>query len=114
MISALYNDDVVRKARAIAEEAKTLPKDQRDGYCQERCGLTYSYLSRVGKDFKKPSARVLMNLGYEVFVKDLATGEMSRLELDVKCDWNPSNPRMSPNSTPVFVNIPLEISSTSV
>lgn len=113
MISALYNEDIIRKAKAIVEEAKSLPVAEREEYCQKRCGLTHGYLSRIGKDFKKPSARVIMNLGYEIYVKDLATGEFSKLETDIKCDWNPRNPRMNPSSTPVFLKEPEEISSTN-
>jgi hypothetical protein len=54
-----------------------------------------------------------MNLGYEVYVKDVGTGEFTKLELDVKCDWNPENPRMNPVSMPVFVNVPSPESSTN-
>jgi hypothetical protein len=108
MISALYNSDIIRKAQAIVREASELPSSERDAYCQRRCGLSYSYMTRIGKEFKKPSSRVLMNLGYEVFVRDVATGEISRLEMDVRCDWNPSNPRMNPSSTPVSVSSPQE------
>jgi hypothetical protein len=113
VIGAFYNDAIIEKAQAIVAEAKMLPSAERDDYCQKRCGLSFAYLNRIGTSFKKPSARVLMNLGYEVYAKDLATGEMSLLELDVKCDWNPSNPRMNPSSTPVFVNSRSETSITS-
>lgn len=113
MIDVSYNEAMIAKARAISEEARSLPRDQRDAYCQDRCGLTFAYLRRVGKQFKKPSARVLMNLGYELLVRDLATGELSRLELNVPCDWNPRNPRMNPVSTPVYLRGQEPISSTS-
>jgi hypothetical protein len=113
MISVFYNEEIMSKAQAIVREAETLPLEHRDAYCQHRCGLSYSYLRRVGVQFKKPSSRVLMNLGYEIYVKDLATGELSRLEMDVKCDWNPSNPRLNPSSTPVFVSEQSETSTTN-
>jgi hypothetical protein len=113
LIAAFFNKAVEEKAQAIIREANELPFSERERYCQDKCGLTYGYLTRIGKSFKKPSARVLMNLGYEVYVKDLATGELSLLELDVKCDWNPSNPRMNPTSMPVFVNSQSRISTTS-
>jgi hypothetical protein len=103
MIGAFYNEAMIAKAQAIVAEGRNMPVVDRDAHCQSRCGLTFEYLRRVGTDFKKPSARTVMNLGYEVYVKDVGTGEFTKLELDVPCDWNPANPRMNPVSTPVFV-----------
>lgn len=113
MIGAFYNEDMIAKAQAIVAEARELPVVERDPYCQNRCGLTFEYLRRIGLHFKKPSARTLMNLGYELYAKDVATGEMSKLELDVKCDWNPANPRMNPVSLPVSLERPEELFTTS-
>ena len=105
VLNVLYNEELIAKARALAAEAREkVPWQERNAYCQKRCGLTYQYLNRIGTAFKKPSARTIMNLGYELYVKDLATGEFSKLELEVKCDWNPQNPRMNPTSMPVYVN----------
>jgi len=113
MIGAFYNEHMIAKAQAIVAEGRNIPVVERDAHCQRRCGLTFEYLRRVGTDFKKPSARTIMNLGYEVWVKDVGTGEFTKLELDVKCDWNPKNPRMNPVSMPVFVNVPSPESSTN-
>ncbi len=113
MISANYNETMINKAHAIVLEARQHPANDRDAFCQEICGLTYEYLRRVGGAFKKPSARTIMNLGYELYVRDVGTGEFSRLEMNVRCDWNPANPRMNPSSMPVFVKQLSEISSPS-
>jgi hypothetical protein len=113
MIGAFYNKSMIDKAQAIVAEARELPVADRDPHCQGRCGLTFDYLRRIGEAFKKPSARTIMNLGYEVYVKDVGTGEFTKLELDVQCDWNPANPRMNPSSMPVFVNEPAPESTMS-
>lgn len=113
MISANYNEAMVRKAEAIVAEARKLPVSQRDAHCQKRCGLTFEYLRRIGWHFKKPSARTVMNLGYELYVKDVATGQLTRLEMNVPCDWNPANPRMNPVSMPVSIDESAEASSQS-
>lgn len=113
MIGAFYNDAMIAKAQAIVAEAREIPVVERNSYCQKRCGLTYEYLRRIGIHFKKPSARTIMNLGYELYAKDVATGEFTRLDLDVKCDWNPANPRMNPVSMPVSLERPSEEFSTN-
>lgn len=113
MIGAFYHPHMIAKAKAIVLEARQLPVTERDAYCQKRCGLTFEYIRRIGAAFKKPSARTAMNLGYEIYAKDVATGEFIKLELDVKCDWNPANPRMNPVSLPVSLKPPAELSSLS-
>ena len=113
-IKATYNQAMIDKAHAIVAEAEAQALHvDRDRFCQERCGLTYQYLKRIGKTHKHPSARTIMNMGYELYVRDLATGELSKLEAEVKCDWNPQNPRMNPVCTPVFVQPASETSSSS-
>lgn len=111
MLDVNYNERIIAKAQALVKEAQVLPMGYRDQYCQERCGLTYDYLRRIGKSFKQPSNRTLMNLGYDLYAKDLATEEFSRLEMNIRCDWNPVSPRMNPISTPVFVTSLSEVSS---
>ncbi len=113
MIRAFYSKTMIDKAHAIVAEAARFPVLERDAYCQNRCGLTYDYLRRIGLHFLKPSDRTLMNLGYELYAKDVATGEFHQLDLDVKCDWNPQNPRMNPVSMPVSVTERSEESTLS-
>jgi hypothetical protein len=114
MLDVFYNDVLRDKVRAILAEASEFPVEERKEFCQKKCGLTYVYLQRVVRgEMKKPSSRVLMNLGYELLLKDLATGVVSPLELNVVCDWNPQNPRMNPVSMPVSVRELPPTSSTS-
>lgn len=104
---------MIAKARKMVRIAQQLDPAARDEFCSRVCGLSYDYLKRIGKSFKRPSARTIMNLGYELYIKDLDTGEFSPLELDVPCDWNPSNPRMNPSSMPIFSGPRWEESFTS-
>lgn len=113
MIDVFYNDLMIRKAKAIYEEARQLHSNDREAYCQDKCGLSYSYLSRIGKSMKQPSARTMMNLGFEVLARDVATGETQVLEMNLPCDWNPRNPRMNPSSTKLLIGEPEEASTPS-
>lgn len=103
MLDVNYPAIAIAKAHAIAERAQELPVKERDDFCQKVCNLSYKYLAKIGIYHHKPSSRTLMNLGYELIVRDLATGETETLEMNIPCDWNPQNPRMNPTSSKVFV-----------
>jgi hypothetical protein len=58
-------------------------------YCQRTYGLSYDYVSKIGTHYKRPSSRVLDNMGLEVWVRNPRTGQTEKLEHDYTCDWNP-------------------------
>lgn len=97
MLDVNYPPKMIEKANYIARYAKTLGGHLvRTEFTENFCGLTYQYLRRIGTDYKQPSNRTIMNLGYELYAKDLATGEFILLEMNIKCNWNPKNPIMNP------------------
>src|SRR6478752_5799461 len=103
MIQTYYSEEMLTKVGKILNMARQLDPAVREEFCAMLCGLSYDYLKRIGKAFRRPSARTIMNLGYELYIKDLDTGEFSPLELDVPCDWHPLNPRKNPTSMPIFM-----------
>ena|SRR6478609_3544163 len=99
MLDVLYSPEMIAKAKAITEYAtRKFVATERDERCYEICGLSYQYIKRIGREYKQPSNRTLMNLGYELFIKDTTTGILTPLEMIIKCDWNKYNPRANPTS----------------
>ncbi len=66
----------------------------REQYAQATYGLSYDYLRKIGRVHKRPSGRVLDNMGLEVWVRDPATGLEERLDFDYTCDWTPRKPKL--------------------
>lgn len=64
-----------------------------EDYAQNTYGLSMDYLRKIGRVHMRPSARVIDNMGLEIWVRDPRTGEEEKLELDYKCDWTPRNPK---------------------
>jgi len=93
-VSVRYGPLMIRRAATLVAEAETLPFPERENYCQTGCGLSYDYLRKIGTVYKSPSARVLHNLGLELWVRNPLTGESERVETNLICDWNPKNPRL--------------------
>lgn len=91
MINFQYSPLMLRRVQKILREAETHgpPKARVFEYCTEVVGLTHNYLSRIGKKFLHPSARVIECLGLEVWIKDPETGEMEKLELEKPWHINP-------------------------
>lgn len=77
MIRLLYPPLAVAKAHALAREVEKNARDQRsrDTLSQQRHGLTHRYLSRVGTVYRQPSNRTLDALGFDLILRDRATGE---------------------------------------
>lgn len=83
MLSFPYPKIVVEKAQALVRVINKEGTTQRvrDHLSRERFGLTHHYLSRVGTIHKTPSNRTLIELGFEVVVRDKATGAEEVVDL---------------------------------
>lgn len=64
-----------------------------EDYAQAKYGLSIDYLRKIGRVHKRPSGRVLDNMGLEIWVRDPRTGEQEKLEFDYTWDWTPRNPK---------------------
>lgn len=102
MIKMPYPPIVIRKIEEIVKEAEHLwgrDMKEKDYYCRDLCGLGYRYLKCVLDGvYKDPSTRVLVNLGFEILLRDKDTGEVEVAKIGL-CDWNPRNPQMRVSST---------------
>ena len=117
MIKFSFPALALRKAREAVRAAERGGRtaQERDRLCQESTGLTYQYLSRVGKRHRHPSNRVLLNLGLELVLRDPATGEEEKINLaeEAPWDWNFMNPRLRASSTTSSGTPPADASTTS-
>jgi hypothetical protein len=84
-----------RAAELVAETLRNAGTDWRtkEDYAQLNYGLSFDYLKKIGRIHKRPSGRVLDNLGLELWVRDPRTGEEEKLEFDYTCDWTPRAPK---------------------
>ena len=97
-IKIQYSPLMLKKAQQLIKEAEQIPTVKNrsvltDQYAQEKFGLSLDYLRKIGRVHKRPSSRVLENLGLELWVRDPLTGEEEKLEYEHKWDWNPRNTR---------------------
>ena len=108
-IKMLYPPIVIAKIKRILEWSLqavpvdqdprfSLPRDRasnlRAAAVQDRIGLQLGYIRGViGGDFTEPSGRVLKNLGFEVYLKDLETGEMEKIDYLGRCEIDHSDPK---------------------
>jgi hypothetical protein len=62
-------------------------------YITERCGMGIGYLKGciLGHNLD-PSGRVLKNMGFEVYLKDLETGEFEKIDYHGRCEIDHSDP----------------------
>jgi hypothetical protein len=83
MLKFPYPKIVVEKARALIRVANKEGANQavREEICRTRFGLSYRYMQRIGTIHKTPSNRTLMELGYEVVVRDKVTGAEEVVDL---------------------------------
>jgi len=72
-------------------------KKEREDEFRAKWGVSLGYLEAVIRGtYTEPSGRVLKNLGFEVLVRDVETGETEVVDFAGRCevDWSdPKNPR---------------------
>lgn len=112
-IRMLYSPLIKSKIRRFISRAEeTIPVNQdprysrprdrsriaRGAFIQGMCGLTLGYLEGIlAEDHTEPSGRVIKNLGFEILVRDLETGETEVVEFLGRCEVDhsdPANPKM--------------------
>lgn len=68
-------------------------KHVRAAWVKDRCGMNIGYLQGcLAGDNMEPSGRVLKNMGFEVYIKDLETGELTQVNYFGICEVDHSNP----------------------
>lgn len=79
-----------------SRSVKDANKDDRTAYVVSKWGLADSYMGGCIKGtYREPSGRVLKNMGIEIWVKDLETGEMQKVDFFGRCEidhTDPANP----------------------
>ncbi len=99
---------LARAAEIVADvqaQGHTENRNEADeDYCQRTYGLSYDYVRKIGTAYRRPSGRVLDNMGLEVWVRDPRTGRTERLEHDYTCDWNPKRARPRSTASPSSSN----------
>lgn len=98
-IKVNYSPLMLRKAAQMVQEAQAIASGKnrselRDDYSQRKFGLSLDYLKKIGRVHKRPSARVLENMGLELWVRDPSTGEEEKLEFDHQWNWTPRQPTL--------------------
>jgi hypothetical protein len=77
---------------------RDLDHKKRQILTEQRIGLGLGYLRGIiAGNYLEPSGRVLKNLGFEIYVKDLETGEMEKVDYFGRCQVDhsdPANPRV--------------------
>lgn len=73
-------------------QTKDVNRDIRNDAVVARIGLNLGYLEGIGRQYREPSGRVMKNLGIEIWVKDLETGEMELVDFFGRCEIDHSDP----------------------
>lgn len=71
---------------------------KRDEYVKSMIGMNLGYLKGCIKGtYREPSGRVLKNMGFEIYVKDLETGEFTKVDYWGRTEIDhsdPANPKL--------------------
>ena len=72
---------------------RDLARNERGQWVKGRYGLNEGYLRGcLAGDHLEPSGRVLKNMGFEVYIKDLETGEIEKIDYFGTCEVDHSDP----------------------